>query len=229
MAPSPRPQSHCPGKGPARSGGGQLHQAGSVEGRGGQSPDRPRGCPTQGFSLPFQSRNWGLLSLLSCPPAARNPQVTISLAYKEAQAADLCVSRPASEIGSLPHSRKQKATLEPHLKSTSRVTLQPRTQMQTWTLCAWSGPPRGSPASMGSGAHPGGLDHAKGCSALGDAALNRRQGGSVLTQRPGRAELALFLGPAPQHVACETGLEATPHGCENRRAILGSDGPRMRL
>lgn len=176
--------------------GGRTRQA-VWRGGGGQSPERPRGCPTQGFSLPFQSRNWGLLFLLSCPPAARNPQVTISQAYKEAQAVDPCVSRPASERGSLPHSRRKKATLEPHLKSTSRVTLQPRTQMQTGTLCAWSGPPRGPPASVGSGAHPGSPDDTKGRSALRDAALNSGQGSSVPTWRPGRAELALFLGTRP--------------------------------
>lgn len=117
MTPSPRPQSRCPGKGPTRRGGGQL-PTGDAPGRqcggAGRTEPRPaRGCPTQGFSLPFQSRNRGLLFLLSCPPAARNPQVTISQAYKEAQAADPCVSTPASEIGSLPHSRKKKATLNP--------------------------------------------------------------------------------------------------------------------
>lgn len=69
--------------------------------------------------------------------------------------------------------------------------------MQTGTLCARSRPPRGLLGSVGSGAQPRGPDDAKGRSALRDAALDRGQGGSVLTPRPGRADLALFLGTRP--------------------------------
>lgn len=108
-----------------------------------------------------------------------------------------CVSRPVSEIGSLPHSRRKKPTQGPFLESTSWVTLQPGTRLQTGALCAWSRLPRGPSVSTGSGVHPRGRDDAEGHSACGDDALDNRQGGSLPTPCPGRAELARPWGPTP--------------------------------
>lgn len=184
MAPGPRPQPRCPGKGPSRRGAGSPPW-GDAPGRqcgveaGGQSPDRPLGRLTPRLLPPFSVEESG-------------PQ-----AYEEAQAMAPCVSRPASEIGSLPHSRRKKPTQGPFLENTSRVTLQPGTQLQTGALCAWSRLPRGPSVSTGSGVHPRTRNDAEGRSARGDDALNSRQGGSLPTPHPGRAELARPWGPAP--------------------------------
>lgn len=72
MAPSPRPQSRCPGKGPARIGGGQLHQAGSVQGHGGQSPDRPGDAQARA-SPPVSVEELGPAFPPLLPPSSQEP------------------------------------------------------------------------------------------------------------------------------------------------------------
>lgn len=197
---------------------GGTHQAGSVGwGRGGQIQTGP-GTPDTAALPPCLVEESGPAFPPLLPPAARNPQVTVSRAYKEAQVAAPCVSRPASEIGSWLHSRRKKPTQGSFLESTSRVTLQPRTQLQTGTLCAWSRLPRGPSGSTGSGVHPRGQDDAEGRSALRDAALDGGQGTSLPTPRPGRAELARPWGPAPSTWCVSPGLRL--HSAAVRTDVL---------
>lgn len=223
MAAGPCPQSRCPGKGPSRRGAGSPPQGGRTRqaawGGGGEVRSRPaRGRLTLRLLPPCSVEESGPAFPPLLPPAARNPQVTVSRAYKEAQVAAPCVSRPASEIGSWLRSRRKKPTQGSFLESTSRVTLQPGTQLQMGTLCAWSRLPRGPSASTGSGVHPRGQDDAEGRSALRDAALDGRQGTSLPTPRPRRAELARPWGPAPSTWCVSPGLRL--HSAAVRTDVL---------